>query len=84
MITGLYTAGPTVVFSGMNIRRSVAVATLGVAAGAAIVGATLSPFALALAGEAIPLDWKLLADIGQTYGATSAIISALALQRLKG
>jgi hypothetical protein len=79
MMAGLCTAGPSAVFSGMNIRRSVAVVTLSVAAGVAIVGAALSPFALALAGEAIPLDWKLLADIGQTYGATSAIISALAL-----
>ncbi|WP_157519382.1 DUF6082 family protein [Herbidospora mongoliensis] len=39
----------------------------------------ISPAALSILSDAFKLNWRSLADIGQTYGAISAVVSAVAL-----
>jgi len=63
----------------MTSKRLVPTLVLVALAVVALAGAVLSPFALAASGELMHLDWKTLADIGQAYGGTSALVSALAL-----
>jgi hypothetical protein len=60
---------------GVFMRRRTLVATTGLVAAVAFA----SPAALALADLFWKPDWRHLADIGQAYGAASAIFSALAV-----
>lgn len=51
----------------------------------AVVGlVALSPLALTILDRTRPTDWGRLSDIGQTYGAVSAVIAALALAGVAG
>lgn len=50
-----------------------------IAAVAFLVLVTLSPLALRVLAGAFGLNWSLLSNVGQTYGAISALITALAL-----
>lgn len=43
---------------------------------------TLSPLTLELLGSATATDWNRLSEIGQAYGAASAVLSALALMAI--
>ncbi|BCY09579.1 DUF6082 family protein [Actinoplanes sp. L3-i22] len=63
----------------MGTRRRVTVYTLVTIALGTALCAGLSPLALAAVGDLIAEDWVRLGNIGQAYGAASAIFSALAL-----
>ena len=61
-------------------RRTVAVVTaLLVATAATLALVLLSPFVLIWIGAIREEDWTRLSNIGQTYGAASAVLSAMAL-----
>ncbi|MER6994346.1 DUF6082 family protein [Streptomyces sp. NPDC000410] len=63
----------------MNIRTTVRAAGI-LAALTALLGLVfLSPFALRAFGTGNGDEWKRLSEIGQTYGAASAVVSAFAL-----
>ncbi|RFU40266.1 hypothetical protein DZF91_18090 [Actinomadura logoneensis] len=53
--------------------------SLNIAVALLIGAALLSPFALLSLFSGAHVDWALLGDIGQTYGAVSAVLSAVAL-----
>ena len=59
-----------------SYRRAVAAAVIAIVVTACAVG---SPLLLSILAEWTSLDWARLADVGQAYGAASAIFSALAV-----
>jgi hypothetical protein len=60
-------------------RRSVATTALLLAVLAVLVAVLFSPVGLLWIGRRPGYDWPLLGNVGQTYGAASAILAALAL-----
>lgn len=60
-------------------RRLPAIIAVIVAAAAFLVLVTFSPLMLRTLAGAFGLNWNLLSDVGQTYGAVSALVTALAL-----
>jgi hypothetical protein len=63
----------------MITRRSAFSLFVGIGSALIFVLIVLSPFALRLLAHGRRDDWALLSDIGQTYGAISALLSAGAL-----
>ncbi len=60
-------------------RRILSAAIVGVLTATFLALVVLSPFALRDLTGSFGLDWSSLSDVGQTYGAVSALITALAL-----
>jgi hypothetical protein len=61
-----------------NPRRHLTVIAFMLVAAAVVAGVALSPLALAAAGNTLALNWQDMGNIGQAYGAASAVFSALA------
>ncbi|MFI7217349.1 DUF6082 family protein [Micromonospora maritima] len=65
---------------GRTVGRRLGLASAAVAAVIVVVGLViLSPVALRAVSGGAAEDWSRLSDVGQTYGAASAVLSALAL-----
>ncbi|XVU22202.1 DUF6082 family protein [Actinoplanes sp. CA-054009] len=62
----------------MRLRTPVSAVVM-VLTGTAVAVALASPLVLTVVGEWWNVDWSRMADIGQAYGAASAIFSALAV-----
>jgi hypothetical protein len=60
-------------------RRSTAPTVVLLAAVVTLVAVLLTPLGLQWIGHQPGHDWSLLSDVGQAYGAASAILAALAL-----
>lgn len=77
-VGGASVPGPAI--GGRSLARRVGQASAAVAVVLLVVGLViLSPIALRAVSLEEAEDWGRLSDIGQTYGATSAVLSALAL-----
>ena len=62
-----------------NMRRLILAIALGATIAFSIALVALSPFAFELLESINGVNWQRLSDIGQTYGAASALLSALAI-----
>ncbi len=65
--------------SKLTPHRLLAIAGVVIAAFVFLALVILSPFALRVLATSFGLNWSNLSNIGQTYGAVSALITALAL-----
>ena len=65
--------------SRLNARRSLIMVGLFMAVITFLVLVILSPFVLRAIATSSGLNWSSLSNVGQTYGAVSALITALAL-----
>lgn len=65
--------------SKLNVHRLLIVASIVIASIAFLALVILSPLALRAVASVFGLNWSNLSNVGQTYGAVSALITALAL-----
>lgn len=65
--------------SRLNVRRTLIIIGVFIAVITFLGLVILSPFALRALATSFGLNWSSLSNIGQTYGAVSALITALAL-----
>ncbi|MQA26846.1 MAG: hypothetical protein GEU94_15610 [Micromonosporaceae bacterium] len=82
-MTRYRTAFPSRRFSRIAVRLGL-ISVLTLLATVAAIMVLLSPLALPLLGDDGGTDWSLLSNIGQTYGAVSALLAALALGGVVG
>lgn len=68
----------------LSWRRILTWSVLGTVSGLVVVLVMLSPLVINHVGLASSLNWPLLSNIGQTYGAASALLTALALIGIAG
>jgi hypothetical protein len=61
------------------VARGVVTVLLVIAVIGALGGVVLSPLVIGRLGATNDAQWRRLSDIGQTYGAASAVLSVLAL-----
>lgn len=65
--------------SNLNVHRLLVIASIVIASIVFLALVVLSPLALRAVASPFGLNWSNLSNVGQTYGAVSALITALAL-----